>query len=708
MEHNEDKNNIAVIDADYYIINYKSTITTYIQNICNNILRSKRENINDQNVDKKKIIICLFMLKIFLINIENNLNLFDFLYDVINKYQYLINNERVASSSCKTKVENNKSNSKHFNDNKIEQANIGIVSKTNQVESSNAINKNVQKKNCLLENTSNLKSKLYNDTEKVTKAHENENENDDENSISIESNQNSNTHMASSLMHNLIIDKDYDNIDNVLVSKIGLLKIKNYCHINNNNSSSENMETNNYNADKNGDISPTTNNNVKGKNMHKKRDTDIGTDSISFTHNDNVDISNTNDEDIPDIYSDEIGDINSDNSQSNKSCLKNTKSGIVYDSENCNKFLINYNKIKFDLKDFSEFFNLKYIINEISKKKKNYEKKTIKYIEKLYRIIILSKLHIGAYNFLKILKKQKFYFIFYSSNKNLTNFLFKYFKISKLLKGNYTIIDSFDGLRKYEACKFFLVFSNRSCFITHMKRNGYFKIVTGKKNKNSISTNCDDIDYENIKIYNYDNKIENEDTNCNDNKLHEHSSNNIEKESLNKSNDVVYPLSRNCNLTEDIYSWRIFYIFNKYIYIYGKVVKGFGRGSKYLNIPTANIFNANLTEADIMPGIYFGISKLKHKIYKTVVSIGYNPYFQNKHITIEAFLYYKTNNLFYDENIELIIVGILRSESNFYELSHLIHAIQFDCELARIALNQISHDQHFKKCKNYLSSCKHI
>ncbi|CAD2108905.1 riboflavin kinase [Plasmodium vinckei petteri] len=659
MEHNENKNNIAIIDADYYIINYKSTITTYIQNICNNILRSKRENINDQNVDKKKIIICIFMLKIFLINIENNLNLFDFLYDVINKYHYLINHERVVPSSSKKQVENNKSNSNNSGDNKSEQENI-IASKGS------------------------------------------ENENSNENSINIESSKNSNAHIASSLMHDLIINKDYDNIDNVLVSKVGLLKIKNYCDTNDNNSSSESTETNNYNADRNGEIFASNSNKVKEKSIHKKGDADIDTGSISFTDNDDVQFSNIDDEDIPDIYSDGFDDINSGNSQSNESCLKNAKSETACDSENYNKFLIDYNKIKFNLKHFSEFFNLKHITNEISKKKKNYEEKSIKYIEKVYRIIMLSKLHIGAYNFLKNLKKKNFYFIFYSSNKNLTDFLFKYFKISKLLKGNYTIIDSFDELRKYEACKFFLVFSYRPCFITHMKRHGYFKIALGKKNKNSISTNCDDIDYEDIKTYNYD-------SNCNDNKLNGNSSPNTPEESLNKSNNVVYPLSRNCNLTDDIYSWRIFYIFNKYIYIYGKVVKGFGRGSKYLNIPTANIFNANLTEADIMPGIYFGISKLKHKIYKTVVSIGYNPYFQNKHITVEAFLYYKTNKLFYDENIELIIVGLLRSESNFYELSHLIHAIQFDCELARIALNQIRHDQYFKKCKNYLSSsCKDI
>ncbi|KEG02524.1 riboflavin kinase / FAD synthase family protein, putative [Plasmodium vinckei vinckei] len=633
MEHNENKNNIAIIDADYYIINYKSTITTYIKNICNNILRSKRENINDQNVDKKKIIICIFMLKIFLINIENNLNLFDLLYDVINKYHYLINHERVVPSSSKKKVENNKSNSNNSGDNKSEQENI-IVSKGSK------------------------------------------NENSNENSINIEGSKNSNADIANSLVHDLIINKDYDNIDNVLVSKVALLKIKNYCD--------------------------TNDNKVKGKNIHKKGDADIDTASISFTDNDDVQFSNIDDEDIPDIYSDGFDDINSGNSQSNESCLKNTKSETDCDSENYNKFLIDYNKIKLNLKNFSEFFNLKHITNEISKKKKNYEEKSIKYMEQVYRIIMLSKLHIGAYNFLKNLKKKKFYFIFYSSNKNLTDFLFKYFKISKLLKGNYTIIDSFDELRKYEACKFFLVFSYRPCFITHMKRHGYFKIALGKKNKNSISTNCDDIDYEDIKRYNYD-------TNCNDNKLNGNSSPNTPEESRNKSNNVVYPLSRNCNLTDDIYSWRIFYIFNKYIHIYGKVVKGFGRGSKYLNIPTANIFNPNLTEADIMPGIYFGISKLKHKIYKTVVSIGYNPYFQNKHITVEAFLYYKTNKIFYDENIELIIVGLLRSESNFYELSHLIHAIQFDCELARIALNQIHDDQYFKKCKNYLnSSSKYI
>lgn len=229
-----------------------------------------------------------------------------------------------------------------------------------------------------------------------------------------------------------------------------------------------------------------------------------------------------------------------------------------------------------------------------------------------------------------------------------------------------------------------LIFSNRECFVNSAKREGYFKVAGGKKNP-SMATNCDDVNWDVLT-------------------QKENLLSNTSDYISNKYNDVVYPFLRNCNLTEDILSWRIFYIFKKYMYIHGTVVKGFGRGSKYLNIPTANISYSNLTSTDIMPGIYFGISKLKKKIYKTVVSIGYNPFFENKHITIEAFLYYKTNTLFYDEDIHLIIVGILRSESNFSYFSHLIHAIQFDCELARIILSKLQDDEQFVRCRDYLQS----
>jgi len=61
--------------------------------------------------------------------------------------------------------------------------------------------------------------------------------------------------------------------------------------------------------------------------------------------------------------------------------------------------------------------------------------------------------------------------------------------------------------------------------------------------------------------------------------------------------------------------------------IKGPVVKGFGRGSKELGIPTANLDVTLLENSlqDVPPGVYFGYSRIgkDNNIYKMVMSIGW-------------------------------------------------------------------------------------
>lgn len=90
----------------------------------------------------------------------------------------------------------------------------------------------------------------------------------------------------------------------------------------------------------------------------------------------------------------------------------------------------------------------------------------------------------------------------------------------------------------------------------------------------------------------------------------------------------------------------------------GPVVKGFGRGSKELGIPTANIPIAGLSvggHEELKNGVYFGwagvnVDSQGHRIEKTnnekggvwamVMSIGWNPFYKN---TVRSVVYTETS-----------------------------------------------------------------
>ncbi len=149
------------------------------------------------------------------------------------------------------------------------------------------------------------------------------------------------------------------------------------------------------------------------------------------------------------------------------------------------------------------------------------------------------------------------------------------------------------------------------------------------------------------------------------------------------------------------------------------VVKGFGRGSKELGIPTANLdrekgkyrlmgsssrssgdddsSSTATTEFDDLPtGIYWGFCRIggtSETIYKTACSIGYNPYYGNNIKTVEPHLIAQSTDTthrhaskcgesllgdFYDQQIRLSLVGYLRPELPFEGIDKLIAAIKQD------------------------------
>jgi len=134
------------------------------------------------------------------------------------------------------------------------------------------------------------------------------------------------------------------------------------------------------------------------------------------------------------------------------------------------------------------------------------------------------------------------------------------------------------------------------------------------------------------------------------------------------------------------------------------VVRGFGRGSSDLGIPTANLDRSNC-QAKSVPlginpslenlhtGIYWGYGRIGNdQVYTAAISIGYNPTYGNSEKTVEPHLIAPESDPrrhcsscgetvlqeFYDQPIRLSVVEYLRPELPFEGLDSLISAIKND------------------------------
>lgn len=131
--------------------------------------------------------------------------------------------------------------------------------------------------------------------------------------------------------------------------------------------------------------------------------------------------------------------------------------------------------------------------------------------------------------------------------------------------------------------------------------------------------------------------------------------------------------------------------------ISGHVVKGFGRGSKQLGIPTANV--DALSVSTYIPagvtGIYLGwasVPEFSDTVHKMCCSIGYNPMFENTEKSCEPWILHDFGDAnFVGQPIKLLICGFIRPESSDFEsLDALIQRIHLDADVSRNALDHPS------------------
>eukprot|EP00741_Cyanophora_paradoxa_P014727 tig00020816_g14205.t1 len=123
----------------------------------------------------------------------------------------------------------------------------------------------------------------------------------------------------------------------------------------------------------------------------------------------------------------------------------------------------------------------------------------------------------------------------------------------------------------------------------------------------------------------------------------------------------------------------------------GPVVTGFRRGSKMLGIPTANLPYESFKDVihDQQAGVYFGWASVNGgEVLKTVLSIGWNPYFKNTQKTVEPYIIHKFESDFYGQELKLLICGYLRPEADFPNLESLIAAIHNDIKLGEEHLEE--------------------
>ncbi|CAK0883953.1 unnamed protein product, partial [Prorocentrum cordatum] len=125
-----------------------------------------------------------------------------------------------------------------------------------------------------------------------------------------------------------------------------------------------------------------------------------------------------------------------------------------------------------------------------------------------------------------------------------------------------------------------------------------------------------------------------------------------------------------------------------------KVVHGFGRGSKTLGFPTANMevkWDKGETPEDLKPeereilefartckaGIYYAWAQVAdgpdRGVYKTAMSVGWNPTFTDVKVkTIEPWILHDYGADFYDCELRLVVCGYVRDELKFEKFDELI------------------------------------
>mmetsp|Transcript_5368 Transcript_5368/g.5851 ORF Transcript_5368/g.5851 Transcript_5368/m.5851 type:complete len:162 (-) Transcript_5368:304-789(-) len=123
-------------------------------------------------------------------------------------------------------------------------------------------------------------------------------------------------------------------------------------------------------------------------------------------------------------------------------------------------------------------------------------------------------------------------------------------------------------------------------------------------------------------------------------------------------------------------------------FLQGKVVRGFGRGGKQLGFPTANLDEQCVKRHnDLETGVYWGFCRVNSQtVEHMVMSVGWNPQFENKEKSIEVHVLKKYPEDFYGETLRVLVLGYIREMTKFTNLQGLIDAINGDIAFAKNAL----------------------
>jgi len=150
--------------------------------------------------------------------------------------------------------------------------------------------------------------------------------------------------------------------------------------------------------------------------------------------------------------------------------------------------------------------------------------------------------------------------------------------------------------------------------------------------------------------------------------------------------------------------WKNVHKMEEPIELTSNIVHGFGRGGKKLGIPTANLdMTPEIEEklVNLVSGVYYGWAEFLpqsqaekdgnleyHTRIPMVMSIGFNPYFNNKYKTAEAHIMRKFQSDFYNSTLKVSIHGLIRTEADFMKFSHLVEAIHNDVQVVKDILSE--------------------
>lgn len=116
------------------------------------------------------------------------------------------------------------------------------------------------------------------------------------------------------------------------------------------------------------------------------------------------------------------------------------------------------------------------------------------------------------------------------------------------------------------------------------------------------------------------------------------------------------------------------------IKLVGLVQKGFGRGGKDLGCPTANLPDDSIEEMTAVAetGVYYGYAQVippsdeamefgkeELVVLPMVMSVGYNPFYDNKKLTAEIHIMHSFSRDFYGYEMRAIVLGYIRPELNY-------------------------------------------